>query len=127
MQQELFPSVKISYFNTEMVWNALRRFVAELAEKHEEIKQIFLFGSFARGDSVPGSDVDLLIVLSESDKSFLDRISEYMPSKFPVGVDVFPYTETELEYMIKDSNFFLRQALGEGIVLLNKQGEWIEN
>ena len=118
MQRKLSPSVRITYFDKEIVWNALEQFVAELAGKNREIKRILLFGSLARGESVPGSDVDLLIVLNDSDKSFLDRIPEYMPSKFPVGVDVFPYTETELESMIKDGNFFLKRALEEGIELL---------
>ncbi len=44
-------------------------------------------------------------------------MTKYMPDKFPVSVDVFPYTETELEAMVEGGNFFLRQALKEGIYL----------
>lgn len=117
MQQQSSHFVKISYFNTEIVWNALKKFVRELVKNNPEIKKILLFGSFAKGESVPGSDVDLLIVLDDSDKSFLNRITKYMPDKFPVSVDVFPYTETELEAMVKEGNFFLRQALKEGMYL----------
>jgi hypothetical protein len=41
---------------------------------------------------VPGSDRDLLVILRESEESFLKRIPRFLPSRFPVGVDVFPYT-----------------------------------
>jgi len=114
MQRELSPSVKISYFDKEAVWNSLRRFTGQLKKKHPEIERIILFGSLVRDDCVPGSDVDLLIVLSKSDKPFLERITEYMPSKFPVGVDVFPYTRQELKTMIEEGNFFIKAALEQG-------------
>jgi len=56
----------------------------------------------------------LLIVLDKSEKFFLERIIDYMPSKFPVGVDVFPYTTQELKNMIKERNFFIKTALEQG-------------
>ena len=37
------------------------------------------------------------MVLGHADKPFRDRIGDYLPYGFPVGVDLFPYTETELE------------------------------
>lgn len=120
MQQQSSHSVRIIYFNKEIVWNALKQFVRELVKHNPEIKKILLFGSFAKGESVPGSDVDLLIVLEDSDKSFLNRVAKYMPNKFPVSVDVFPYTEAELETMVKEGNFFLRQALKEGVYLFKR-------
>jgi hypothetical protein len=54
-----------------------------------------LFGSFARGDYFPGSDVDVLIILNESTKPFLSRIAEFLPRSFPVDIDVFPYALEE--------------------------------
>jgi len=114
MQGKSSPSVKISYFDKEAVWDSLRKFTGQLKKKHPEIEKIILFGSLVRDDCVPGSDVDLLIVLSKSDKPFLERITEYMPSKLPVGVDVFPYTRQELKTMIKEGNFFIKAALELG-------------
>lgn len=117
MQHQSSHFVKITYFDKEIVWNALKQFVRELVKNNPEIEKILLFGSFAKGESVPGSDIDLLIVLNASDKSFLNRMAKYMPDKFPVSVDVFPYTRKELEAMVKEGNFFLKQALKEGISL----------
>jgi predicted nucleotidyltransferase len=96
------------------VWQELTIFVSELRRHHPEIERVIVFGSLVRGDAVPGSDVDLLLVLRESNLSFLDRIPHYLPSRFPVGVDVFPYTREEFERMIGDGNPFVREALETG-------------
>ena len=55
-----------------------------------------MFGSFAEGTFAPGSDLDLLIVLERSDRPVRDRIPQYLPGAFPVGLDLFPYTRDEL-------------------------------
>ena len=44
----------------------------------------------------------------ESEESFLKRIPRFLPSRFPVGVDVFPYTEKDVEKMKGEGNFFIR-------------------
>jgi predicted nucleotidyltransferase len=56
-----------------------------------------VFGSFARGTFAPGSDVDVVIVLRELKRAFRDRIPEYLPGSFPVGMDLLPHTRAELE------------------------------
>jgi predicted RNase H-like HicB family nuclease/predicted nucleotidyltransferase len=106
--------VEIEYFPKDQVWEALRTFVRELRRHHPEIERVIVFGSLVRGDAVPGSDVDLLLVLRESNLSFLDRIPRYLPSRFPVGVDVFPYTREELERMLNDGSPFVREVLARG-------------
>jgi len=82
---------------------------------------VLLFGSFVRNESVPGSDRDLLVILRESEESFLKRIPRFLPSRFPVGVDVFPYTEMEVEKMKEEGNFFIRRALEEGVVIFRRR------
>jgi predicted nucleotidyltransferase len=109
-----WDSVEIEYFPSGQVWEALSSFVSTLRRQHPEVATVILFGSVVRGDSVPGSDVDLLVVLGESSIPFLDRIPRYLPSSFPVGVDVFPYTCDELEQMLSQGNTFIQEALAEG-------------
>ncbi len=46
--------------------NVLKKLIPKLAEKHfSRIQSIVLFGSYARGRSVKGSDVDLLFLVSD--------------------------------------------------------------
>lgn len=113
-------TVRVTYFDKRAVRAAVEHHARELAARYPEIEEIVLFGSLARGTPVPGSDADLLIVLSESDRRFLDRIPAFLPSRFPVSVDVFPYTRAEVERMLREGNAFLRAALRDGEVLFRR-------
>lgn len=57
----------------------------------DDVLAVILFGSLARGDHTGFSDADLLVVLSRSDKPFLDRIPALLPRGVEVQVDVFPF------------------------------------
>ena len=114
MQTRSYGSVKVIYLDRSAVIDATRKAVKKLVEDRPEVQKVILFGSMARGDAVPGSDVDLLVVLADSDRTFMDRIGIYRPLGIPIGVDVFPYTEKELAKMFEEGNGFIRQALAEG-------------
>jgi predicted nucleotidyltransferase len=113
-------SVTVIYLDREAVIEKTRAAVDALAHQHAEIERVVLFGSMARGDAVPGSDVDLLMVLSESRFPFLDRSVEYKPKGIPVAVDVFAYTEDEIEKMTHDGHMLLKQALSEGVTVYDR-------
>ena len=66
-----------------------------MREQHPEIERVIWFGSWVTGLPVPGSDVDLYLILSSSDRSPQDGISDYLPVGFPVGIDLFAYTQVE--------------------------------
>ncbi|MFQ5857973.1 MAG: hypothetical protein ACE5LU_20400 [Anaerolineae bacterium] len=61
----------------------------------------------------------MLLILRESELSFLERGARYRPAGVGVGVDVFAYTRAELEAMLAAGNAFVTQALREGISLFN--------
>ena len=121
MRSEYCGSAKITYFDREAVWKALRELAPRLAADHPEIVKIAVFGSLVRNEAVPGSDVDVLLVLEASDIPFRDRASRYRPSRFPVGVDLFAYTQVEIERMLSESNFFLKRALQEAVTLYERE------
>lgn len=113
--------VKVFWLDRPAVLARLKQAAQVLSERHPEIEAISLFGSLARGDAVPGSDADLLVVLSHSSESFLDRAVRYRPDDVGVGVDVVAYTREELAALLEAGNAFVRQALREGIVLVGTQ------
>ena len=109
-------TVSIKSVDRESVFEATRCFLASLKETHSELVGAYLFGSFVKGTYAPGSDIDILLVLSSSDKVMRDRIPDFLPGRFPVGVDILPYTVEELE-KAEEENCFIRSIL--------KQGEYI--
>ncbi len=90
-------SVVIKSVDEALVRRCMDEYAARLLGSHPEIEEIVVFGSFADGTYAPGSDLNIFILLSGSDRAVRDRISEYLPDSFPVGVDLFPYTRQELE------------------------------
>ena len=82
--------------------------------KDKNIKKIILFGSLANDTYTGISDADVLIILRESKQRFMDRIPKliFYFIDTPVPVDVFPYTEEEVENIP-----LAKRALSEGVVL----------
>jgi len=112
--------VKITWFDREKTLAALRNAVRKLAAIRPEIEEVILFGSIATSQPVPGSDADLLILLSHSEEPFLSRIPHYIPSGCDIDVDVFPYTREEVQKMLAEGNTFIKNALDSGLVLFKR-------
>lgn len=74
----------------------------------------------ARNEAAPGSDADLLFILSAEKRTFLERVTDYMIANEFVDVDVFPYTRVELEKMLEAGNHFVRNAVAEGITIYKR-------
>lgn len=89
-----------------------------LQTRHPEIERAVLFGSLQRGDAVPGSDADVLLVLCASDLPFTDRAAAYRPEGVGIPVDLFVYTRAELDDMPAGGKRFVSRALAEGRDLL---------
>ena len=113
-------TVSVTWFDKDAVWRAVEAHARALAVRFPEIEEIRVFGSLVRGTAVPGSDVDLLIVLGASDRPFLDRIPAFLPGAFPCGVDVFPYTRAEIARMTDERNPLIRAALDEGRTIFKR-------
>ncbi len=82
------------------------------------VHAIILFGSRARGDWLPSSDYDILIV-ADFDKSFLDRSYELTELIEGTGlaVEFHPYTLEEVKDMLSRGVVSIVDALEEGVTL----------
>ena len=94
--------------------NELIRVVEEL--KKTGVKRIILFGSLAKDEIGPASDIDLLVV-QETKKRFIERLVELYEFINPkYALDLLVYTPSEFEEMKKKS-IFVKQILREGKLL----------
>jgi predicted nucleotidyltransferase len=71
-------------------------YAQRLLTTRPEVEEIVVFGSFERGNYAPGSDLDVFIVLTRSDKLLRERMVDFLPGRFPVPTDLFPYTREEM-------------------------------
>lgn len=107
-------TVKIRSVNKEFILSETRKYLELQKILHPELIGAYLFGSFVKGTYAPGSDIDILLVLEKSDRKMRDRIPQFLPGRFPVGMDIFPYTKDELDEALKN-NTFIQSILQEGI------------
>ncbi|ABN69870.1 DNA polymerase, beta domain protein region [Staphylothermus marinus F1] len=82
------------------------------------VKGIILFGSRARGDWMPWSDYDILIIADFKEK-YLDRIKIILDiiGDIPLNIEPHPYTLSEALDMLKRGNPIIVDALEEGKIL----------
>jgi predicted nucleotidyltransferase len=113
--EESSNSVKVFWLDQESLLREIRKVAQRVGEKNENILKIVLFGSLAEKRAVPGSDADIVIVLRQDAKSFIDRMVEWL-EKFSLDfpVEIFPYTEAELD------NPVACQAIRTGITLFER-------
>ncbi len=99
--------------------SVLEDFVEELrTQLGRRFKQFILFGSRARGDDVPGSDYDCLIVVDEvspETKDIIDEVAGEFLFQHGVVFSAFPVSEERYRQQTFDP--FLMNVRKEGIVL----------
>ncbi len=117
MRDKSSSFVKVFFADKERVLRELRAWAACLREKHPEVEKVGLFGSYATGTYGPRSDADLLILLRTSDKSFRDRIPDFLPAQISVPCDVFPYTTAEIVTLQRDESPWIQHILQEVVWL----------
>ena len=109
-------SLAVKWNNQAAVERAVGRWARGVSEHRPEVRRIIWFGSRVTGTPAPGSDVDLCILLAGSDKPFRERIGDYLPFGFPVGLDLFPYTLAEFERLQTERPSWYR-AIAAGVEL----------
>ncbi|ETN89520.1 nucleotidyltransferase [Thermus scotoductus] len=108
------PSVRV-FFPPWTKEEILKRLKEGLAVLREEVplRQAYLFGSWATGRALPGSDVDLLLIYQGPARGDLHRLARKAFKGLPV--ELHAYTEEEAKALEP----LLRQMLAQAIPLLD--------
>lgn len=75
---------------------AVREHVASIRQRFPLVRRVYWYGSYSAGIPTPRSDVDLCIVLAHDARRPRDRLLDFLPDRFPVGIDLCVVTEEEL-------------------------------
>lgn len=110
-------SASVTFLDKQNVIAELKAVAQRIRSKDPNVLEVSLFGSFATNRYAPGSDADILIVLREDSRRFLDRIPPWLAQfqDISLPVEVFPYTREELDRMHAAGNPFIRRILAERI------------
>ena len=101
--------------NREEVEAGLRAWAEELARSPLGLVAAGYFGSYARGDWGPGSDVDVLLIVNTSDIPFARRPAPDGAVTLPVPADVLTYTAEEWLTVIQREDRFGRVMREEAV------------
>lgn len=89
----------------------------QIIEKYHPEK-IILFGSAARGEFTPDSDVDLVVIKRDVPRYGIDRMRELRRLvKKKVAADFLVYRPEEIDERLKMGDPFVKAVLSEGKVL----------
>ena len=117
MRRESSNFVKVFFADKDKVLRQLKDYAKSIKRTNPEVERVGYFGSYANDTYGPASDVDLLIILRQSDKRFLDRIPDFLPDNLSICCDVFPYTREEIDRMKQDDNIWICHVLKEVVWL----------
>lgn len=85
---------------------------------HDRIQRVILFGSVARGDPRPGSDVDLLVVTPDTSWSFRLRLAaDAVEVLVREGIYVSAKPVTREQFAQMDGTLFGQNVRAEGLAL----------
>lgn len=85
--------------------NLMDRYVAEIRKIYgSHVKQIILYGSYARGDYTADSDVDIMILLDISDMAIKDYRHQLSDMTYDFNLDY----DLDIKPIAKSEEHFLR-------------------
>lgn len=91
-----------------------------------KILAVYLFGSVARDEDTPSSDVDILVILKRTDdkpsvEKALARNKEQAYKRYRVGVSTITYDYQEFQKMKAQKHPLIKEVIKEGILLSGKE------
>lgn len=113
MRRPSLPSVRVLSPDWREVVLALEAWAEALAAD-PAVLGVLLYGSLARGDYAPGSDADLMVIVTDSPYLPAERPWHLPSLRLPICHQILVYTAAELSRLQQEGSPFVRRALAEG-------------
>ena len=119
LREKLSGSVRIFSVDYDALTKSLKETANRIRSNRPDVKRVLLFGSFAKGNYVPESDIDILIEVKDSPVPFLERRDAFVDyfTGLPFDLNILVYTEKELKKMLEEKNAFILAAIDGAVEL----------
>ena len=109
--------IKLFRIDYDKVIERLKEFAKRKINENNNILAVVLIGSLARGDYTAFSDADLVVIVKEDHRRFLDRITEFIDPTLGIDIDPMVYTLSEMKEMSKRNSRLVKEIKEYGILL----------
>lgn len=113
--------------NRRLAW-ILEDFTKRVSDFAPEVQSIILFGSAARGQATQRSDVDILVVVPNSEEEqfkklmdSIDKSADEVSGRHPAKLAPIVMMTKDFEESIKDKKRFAADVLEDGVVLFGEE------
>ena len=113
MSHRLKEAKEEHIYNLQVELNQIKSKLIEMGAH-----KIILFGSAAREELGLMSDIDLIVVIN-SNKDFLERLSYFYQKIEPIDADILIYTPSEFIRMMED-NLFIQHVIKQGKIIFER-------
>lgn len=110
----MYKLCRIDIKHSKEILSELRSF-AERLKKELPVREVYLYGSFAKEEIHEGSDIDILVIGDFSERLF-DRIGKILDLT-SLPIEPLAYTTEEFEEFRKSQNPFITEILKTAIRL----------
>lgn len=102
----------------------IRKNISSRLLKHLKVKDIILYGSWAKNENKPDSDIDIVVILDEEGVNFdydntiekRIRVAKILADlKSKTEIDNLVYTKDEWNILLNSDNNFIKQIVQTGI------------
>jgi predicted nucleotidyltransferase len=90
---------------------------AEKVLNHFRVKKVVLFGSQAKGNSHPDSDIDIAVIVDQLESDFLESEAMLYRLRREVDLRIEPILLEEMN----DSSGFIHQVMNEGKIIFSSE------
>ncbi len=106
IQRKSYGSVKVFWLDKELLKKKIQEAAKRLLYENSNVDKVVLFGSLVEDRATAFSDVDIMILVKNSTKRFIDRPMDFVECFQDIGVavDLFVYTREEVEQKTKFIN-----------------------
>lgn len=88
------------------------------------INKVILFGSYAKGTNTKDSDIDLLVIGSEKERSLRTKIAVMFHKAIPEKpMDVLLKTDEEINKRLSMGDSFIKSIIEKGVIVYERDSK----